>query len=72
MNNPDFEPLSNRELEIVHLLAEGLSNREIAQKLVLSPETIKWYNKQINAKLGVKSRSQAVAKARQMGLLGET
>ena len=70
--HPDFEPLSNRELEIVHLLAEGLSNREIAQKLVLSPETIKWYNKQINAKLGVKSRTQAVSKARQMGLLGET
>jgi predicted ATPase/DNA-binding CsgD family transcriptional regulator len=72
MNNPDFEPLSNRELEIVHLLAEGLSNREIAQKLVLSPETIKWYNKQINAKLGVKSRTQAVSKARQIGLIGET
>jgi non-specific serine/threonine protein kinase len=65
------EPLSRRELEIVHMLAEGMSNREIAKKIVLSPETIKWYNKQLYVKFGVKSRSQAVAKARQMGLLRE-
>ena len=41
------EPLSSRELEIVRLLAFGLSNREIARKLILNRETIKWYNEQI-------------------------
>lgn len=37
----------NPEVEILYLLAEGLSNREIAQKLVITPETVKWYNEQI-------------------------
>lgn len=58
------EPLSSRELEIVRLLAVGLSNREIAQKLILNPETIKWYNEQIYGKLGVKEQpNQPVAKS---------
>jgi predicted ATPase/DNA-binding CsgD family transcriptional regulator len=64
------EPWSDRELEIVGLLAEGLTNREIAEELFLSPETVKWYNKQIFDKLGVNSRAQAAAKAREIGLLG--
>lgn len=50
------ESFGPRELEILGLLSEGLTNREIAQRLVLSPETIKWYNKQIFSKLGVNSR----------------
>ncbi|MGD2079237.1 MAG: LuxR C-terminal-related transcriptional regulator, partial [Chloroflexota bacterium] len=65
------QPWSSRELEIVGLLAEGLTNREIAGKLILSPETIKWYNKQIFDKLGVNSRTEAAAKAREFGLLDE-
>lgn len=65
------EPLSGRELEILRLLAEGLTNREVAQKLILSPETVKWYNKQIYSKLGVSSRTQAVARAREIGLFDE-
>jgi predicted ATPase/DNA-binding CsgD family transcriptional regulator len=72
MNNlgkvPIVEPLSARELEILHLIAEGLSNREIAQKLFLSLETIKWHNRQIYSKLGVNNRTQAVARAREFGL----
>jgi predicted ATPase/DNA-binding CsgD family transcriptional regulator len=64
-----LEPLTKREVEILHLLAEGCSNREIAQKLVISLETVKWYNKQIYSKLDAHSREQAVAKARQAGLL---
>jgi DNA-binding CsgD family transcriptional regulator len=60
--------LSKRELEIVGLLRQGLSNREIALELFLSLETIKWYNNQIYSKLGVNSRTQAVAKADQIGL----
>ncbi len=63
------EPLSLREIEILGKICDGLSNREIANKLSLSLETIKWYNKQIFAKLGVGSRSQAAAKARQQRLL---
>lgn len=47
----------------------GMSNHEIAQKLHLSPETVKWYNKQIFSKLGVSSRTLAVAKAREFHLL---
>ena len=64
-----FDPLTSRELEILGLLAEGLSNREIAQKLVLAPGTVKWYNKQIYSKLNVHSREQAVEKSRLIGVL---
>jgi len=64
-----IEPLNPREVEILSLISEGLSNREISQKLLLSLETIKWYNKQIYSKLGVSSRTQAVNTARKNGLL---
>lgn len=63
------EPLSSREIEIIGLISEGLSNREIAQKLHLSIETIKWYNKQIFKKLSVANRTQAVKKANELALL---
>jgi non-specific serine/threonine protein kinase len=63
-----LEPLTDRELEILRLIAEGLSNREIARKLVVALGTVKWYNKQIYSKLGVHSRTQAVARAREVGL----
>ena len=64
-----LDPLSERELEVLRLLADGLSNREIAQRLTLSPETIKWYNKHIYAKLDVSGRTHAAARARELGLL---
>jgi predicted ATPase/DNA-binding CsgD family transcriptional regulator len=54
-----IEPLGQREVEILRLISEGLSNYEVSQKLMLSPETVKWYNKQIFSKLGVKNRTQA-------------
>ncbi|HSF83199.1 MAG TPA: AAA family ATPase, partial [Anaerolineales bacterium] len=63
------EPISPRELEILGLISEGLSNREIAHRLYLSIETVKWYNKQLFSKLGVRSRTQAVSVARQHFLL---
>ncbi len=71
MGGSDYllEPLTQREREILCLLAEGLSDREIAEKLVLAQGTVKWYNKQLYSKLGVHSRSQAVAMSREMGLL---
>jgi predicted ATPase/DNA-binding CsgD family transcriptional regulator len=64
-----LDPLSAREMEILRLIEGGSTNREIAQKLVLSLETIKWYNRQIYSKLGVHSRTQAVAVARATGQL---
>jgi predicted ATPase/DNA-binding CsgD family transcriptional regulator len=70
-NKPAYlDPLTERELEILRLIEVGFTNREIAQKLVLSLETIKWYNKQIYSKLGVHNRTQAVAAVKAAGLLG--
>ena len=63
------EPLSDRELEVLQLLSDGLSNREIAENLFLSIETIKWYNKQMFLKLGVSNRTQAAKKAAELNLL---
>jgi LuxR family maltose regulon positive regulatory protein len=65
------EPLSERELEVLRLIAEGLSNEEIAQRLVLSLPTVKWHTGNIYGKLGVKNRTQAVATARTLGILPE-
>ena len=63
------EPLSERELEVLKLVAEGLSNQEIASRLYLSLRTIKFHTSNIYGKLGVKSRTEAVSKARNLGLL---
>ena len=60
---------SRREVEILRLIKEGLSNQAIAQRLSLSLDTIKWYNQQIFGKLGVSSRVQAVEKAMEVGLI---
>jgi LuxR family maltose regulon positive regulatory protein len=67
-----IEPLSERELEVLELFAEGLSNREIASRLFLSLHTIKTHCSNIYGKLGVHSRTQAVARARALGLLSST
>ncbi len=64
-----IEPLSERETEVLQLIADGLSNREIAQKLFLSLSTIKVHTYNLYGKLGVHSRTQAVAKARALGIL---
>jgi non-specific serine/threonine protein kinase len=63
------DPLTSRELEILRHIADGSSDREIAEVLFLSLNTIKWHNRQIYSKLGVGSRTQAVALASQEGLL---
>ena len=69
---PLIEPLTERELEVLRLIARGLSNREIASELVLTLGTVKWYNRQIYSKLGVHSRTQAVAQAKNAGLFDPT
>jgi LuxR family maltose regulon positive regulatory protein len=63
------EPLSAREAEVLQLIAEGMSNQEIAQKLILSPGTVKVHTRNIYEKLGVSSRTQAIARARALGAL---
>jgi LuxR family maltose regulon positive regulatory protein len=62
-------PLSEREREVLLLIAEGLSNRELAQRLFLSLSTVKTHTYNIYGKLHVHSRTQAVAKARALGIL---
>jgi LuxR family maltose regulon positive regulatory protein len=66
---PLIEPLSERELEVLRLLAQGLSNQEITQRLFVALSTVKGHNLRIFAKLQAKSRSEAVARARELGLL---
>ena len=66
---PFLEPLSERELEVLRLLASGISNREIAAKLFVSLDTIKSHLKHIYGKLGVRSRTQAVTQAKELDLI---
>ena len=68
---PLVEPLSARELEVLRLIAAGLSNREIAVRLVVSLSTVKGHTANIYSKLAVNSRTQAVAAARALGLLAD-
>ncbi len=63
------EPLSTRELQVLCLIAEGLTNQEIAQRLFISPKTVKRHASSIYGKLGVHSRTQAVATADRLGIL---
>ena len=64
-----IEPLSLRELEILRLIALGLSNHEIGERLFLALSTVKGHNRNIFAKLQVQSRTEAIARARELGLL---
>jgi len=63
------EPLSERELEVLHLISTGRTNKEIAGQLVVSPGTVKAHTASIYRKLDVANRTEAVARARQLGLL---
>ncbi|MBK8934297.1 MAG: helix-turn-helix transcriptional regulator [Chloroflexi bacterium] len=66
---PLIDPLSQRELEILKLIAQGLSNRAIGKRLFLALDTIKGHNRKIFDKLQVQSRTEAIARARELGLL---
>jgi len=76
--NNDFTPneaeienlsISKRELEVIQLMAEGLSNKEIAEKLFVSLNTVKTHSSKIFEKLDVKRRTQAVEKAKKSGII---
>jgi LuxR family maltose regulon positive regulatory protein len=64
-----IEPLSQRELEVLHLIAMGRTNQGIARQLVVAPGTVKAHTSSIYRKLDVANRTEAVARARQLGIL---
>ena len=63
------EPLTPRELEVLQLMAQGMTNQQIADELIISVGTAKWYTSEIYGKLGVSNRTQAVVRAREFDLL---
>ena len=69
VEQPMAEPLTERELEVLRLVAAGLSNREIAWELVIALSTVKSHINHVYGKMGVKSRTQAVALAQSLGML---
>jgi LuxR family maltose regulon positive regulatory protein len=65
------DPLSAREQDVLRLMAVGMTNREIADELFISPQTVKKHSGSIFAKLHADNRTQAVARAREMRLLDD-
>jgi LuxR family maltose regulon positive regulatory protein len=66
---PLIDPLSKRELEILILIADGLKNKEIADELVISLNTVLYHIKNVYSKLGVNKRARAIAKAKQLKII---
>lgn len=66
---PPYEPLTERELEVLNLLAQGMPNKEIASQLVISERTAKFHVSSIMGKLGATNRTEAVSLAAQKGLI---
>jgi LuxR family maltose regulon positive regulatory protein len=66
---PLLEPLSGRELEVLRLVAAGLSNQQISERLFLVLGSVKGHTHKIFGKLGVQRRTEAIARARELGLL---
>lgn len=71
-NSSLIEPLSQREMEVLELIAKGLSNKEIGEKLFLALDTVKGYNRRIFEKLQVHRRTEAIARAAALNLLPDT
>jgi LuxR family maltose regulon positive regulatory protein len=67
-----IEPLSEREIEVLQLINGGLTNQDIATRLFLSLHTVKAHNRNIYSKLNVHNRTQAIAKAKALGILKPT
>lgn len=68
-NGKTSEPLSDRELQILRLVARGLSSTKIAKTLQLSPSTIMWYRKRLHLKFDVHSTPELVVAATRQGIL---
>jgi LuxR family maltose regulon positive regulatory protein len=68
-NQALVEPLTPRELEVLGLVREGLSNKEIAERLTITLNTVKKHSSNLYGKLGVRSRTQAIARAEELGIL---
>jgi LuxR family maltose regulon positive regulatory protein len=68
-SSPAAEQLSTRELAVLRLIAQGCSNQEISDQLFISLHTVKTHASHINSKLGVERRTQAVARAKELGVL---
>lgn len=68
-HRPSIAPLSRREMEVLQLIAQGCSNAEIGDRLFLALDTVKGHNRKIFDKLEVRRRTEAVARARELGLL---
>ena len=66
--SPLVEPLTERELEVLQLIVDGMSNREIAEKLIIGEGTVKTHINNIYSKLDVKSRTQAIARISELKL----
>jgi predicted ATPase/DNA-binding CsgD family transcriptional regulator/Tfp pilus assembly protein PilF len=66
------QPLTEREQEVLTRISDGLTNRQIAEQLTVTLNTVKWYIRQVYNKLGVNSREEAVERGRQLGLLAST
>jgi LuxR family maltose regulon positive regulatory protein len=66
---PLIDSLSQRELEVLRLIAEGLSNQEICERLFLALDTVKGHNRRIFDKLQVQRRTEAIVRARELGLI---
>ena len=66
-----LESFTKRERDILELLGKKLSDKDIAESLVIAPSTVKWYNRQIYSKMAVSSRIQAVQRAKSLGLLDQ-
>ena len=69
VSQASIDPLSDQELNVLRLLADGLSNRAIADRLVITVGTAKWHVHNLYARLGVGNRTQAVARARELNLI---
>jgi LuxR family maltose regulon positive regulatory protein len=69
--SPLAEPIRERERDVLRCIAAGMSNPEIAAQLYLSPNTVKTHARNLYGKLGVQKRSQALRRARELGLIGK-
>ena len=67
-SQPLLEPLTPRELEVLHLICDGLSNQDIAGRLTVTLNTVKKHTSHIYGKLGARSRTQAIARAQELDI----